>query len=241
MILGLLGDNVQEPFFCLVHSFMPSSQPDWDAKHSLAAKEAAEAPAGILTELWPLLPAGAALDLACSRGRNALFLAGYGRHVTAVDWSGAALDILEERAKTLKIPVRRIQRMDEAKTLTRAGIDLLRADLEAAALPANRYSVILCVRYLQRSLFPQIGRALRPGGMLLFETYTKAQLDFSSGPRDPAHLLNTGELRRAFPELEVVFYRELRAEQGIASLAARKPGSQNPAVRGTPEHRFKRK
>jgi hypothetical protein len=59
--------------------------------------------------------------------------------------------------------------------------------------------------------------------MLLFETYTKAQLDFSGGPRNPAHLLDKGELRRAFPELQTVFYRELRAEQGIASLAARKP------------------
>jgi hypothetical protein len=63
--------------------------------------------------------------------------------------------------------------------------------------------------------------------MLLFETYTKAQLDYSGGPRDQAHLLNTGELRRAFPELELVFYRELRAEQGIASLAARKLTGQN--------------
>lgn len=206
---------------------MPTSQPEWDAKHSLAANEAAEAPAGILTELWPLLPAGAALDLACGRGRNAVFLAEHGRRVTAVDWSGAAVDILEERAKDLKIPVRRIQRIEEAKQVTRAGIDLLQADLEAVALPVNCYSVILCVRYLQRSLFPQISRALRPGGMLLFETYTKAQLDFSGGPRDPAHLLNTGELRSAFPELEVVFYRELRAEQGIASLAARKPSESN--------------
>ena len=201
---------------------MTTSQSEWDAKHSLAAHEAAESPAGILTELWPLLPAGAALDLACGRGRNAIFLAEHGRHVTAVDWSGAALDILEERAKALKIPVRRISRIDEAKQVTRAGIDLLETDLETVVLPANRYSLILCVRYLQRSLFPQICRALKPGGMLLFETYTKAQLDFSGGPRYPAHLLNTGELRRAFPELEVVFYRELRAEQGIASLAARK-------------------
>ena len=202
---------------------MATSLPEWDAKHSLAANEAAaEAPAGILTELWPLLPSGAALDLACGRGRNTLFLAEHGRHVTAVDWSGAALDILEERAKASKIPARRIQRIEEAKIMTRAGIDLLQADLEAVPLPVSRYSLILCVRYLQRSLFPQICRALRPGGMLLFETYTKAQLDFSGGPRDPAHLLNTGELRRAFPELEVVFYRELRAEQGIASLAARK-------------------
>lgn len=214
--------------------FMPSSQSEWDAKHGLAAKNgAAEAPAGILTELWPLLPTGAVLDLACGRGRNALFLAEHGRHVTAVDWSGAALDTLEERAKALMIPVRRIQRIDEAKTATRAGIDLLMADLEAVGLPENRFSVILCVRYLQRSLFPQICRALRPAGMLLFETYTKAQLDFSGGPRDPAHLLNTGELRRAFPELKVVFYRELRAEQGIASLAARKTRSDNHGHKGS--------
>lgn len=204
---------------------MATSQSEWDAKHCLAAGEAAEvaeAPAGILTELWPLLPPGAALDLACGRGRNAIFLAERGQHVTAVDWSATALDVLEERAKASKIPVRRIPRMDEAKQPAQPGIDLLRADLETVALPANRYSVILCVRYLQRSLFPQICRALRPGGMLLFETYTKAQLDFSGGPRDPAHLLDKGELRVAFSELETLFYRELRTEQGNASLLARK-------------------
>ena len=201
---------------------MPPSQADWDAKHSLAAREAAEAPAGILAELWPLLPTGAALDLACGRGRNAIFLAEHGRPVTAVDWSPAALDLLEERAQTLHFPVRRIQRIEKAKQ-AHAGIDLVLADLEGAQLEVNGYFLILCVRYLQRSLFPQICRALRPGGMLLFETYTKAQLDFPGGPRNPAHLLDKGELRRAFPELQTVFYRELRAEQGIASLAARKP------------------
>ena len=206
---------------------MPSSRAEWDAKHSLAAKEAPDAPAGILTELWPLLPTGAALDLACGRGRNAIFLAEHGRPVTAVDWSPAALDLLEKRAQMRNLPVRRIQRIEKAKH-ARAGIDLVLADLESAQLEANDYFLILCVRYLQRSLFPQICRALRPGGMLLFETYTKAQLDFPDGPRNPAHLLDKGELRRAFPELQTVFYRELRAEQGIASLAARKPPGGSP-------------
>ncbi len=201
---------------------MPSSQAEWDAKHSLAAIEPAEPPAGILTELWPLLPSGPALDLACGRGRNTFFLAERGRHVTAVDWSAAALDILEERAIALKIAVHRIRRIDEVKQPAPGGIDLLQADLASVKLPVNSYALILCVRYLQRSLFPQICRTLRPGGMLLMETYTKAQLDFPGGPREPAHLLDQGELRKAFPELQTVFYRELRAEQGIASLAARK-------------------
>jgi tellurite methyltransferase len=202
---------------------MPSSESEWDAKHSLSAKEVAEAPAGILSELWPLLPAGATLDLACGRGRNALFLAEHGRHVTAVDWSETALAILEAHAQARKIPLRRIQRIEEAKRSTHAGIDLLHSDLEGIELPASRYHVILCVRYLQRSLLPQICKALCLDGMLVFETYTEAQLDFSGGPRDPVHLLHSGELRKAFPELDVVFYRELRAGQGIASLAARKP------------------
>ncbi len=67
-------------------------------------------------------------------------------------------------------------------------------------------------------------RALRTNGVLLMETFTRAQLEFPGGPRNPAYLLETGELRDAFPGLSVLFYRELRAGQGIASLVARKRG-----------------
>jgi hypothetical protein len=70
-------------------------------------------------------------------------------------------------------------------------------------------------------------RALAPGGMLLFETYTRAQLEFSGGPRNPDHLLELGELRTAFPSLRLLFYRELRAGKGIASLIAQKPSRTN--------------
>lgn len=201
---------------------MASSLPEWNEKHRQAAGDAVEAPAGILSELLPLLPGGAALELACGTGRNALFLAEHGRHVTAVDWSPVALDTLENRAHSRQVPVRRIQTLEEGKRSPRPEIDLLLSDLEGIRLPENHFHLIVCIRYLQRSLFPEICRALRPGGMVLFETYTRAQLDFSGGPRNPAHLLECGELRKAFPELNVVFYRELRAGQGIASLAARK-------------------
>jgi SAM-dependent methyltransferase len=90
-------------------------------------------------------------------------------------------------------------------------------------LPVASFSLILCLHYLLRSLFPQMARALCPGGVLLFETFTRAQLNYAGGPRNPAYLLEPGELRTAFPELRVLFYRELNAEQGIASLVAQKP------------------
>ncbi|PYU80640.1 MAG: hypothetical protein DMG51_15590 [Acidobacteria bacterium] len=106
------------------------------------------------------------------------------------------------------------------------GLELTQADLERTHLPERRFDLILCIQYLQRSLFSQMARALRPDGVLLFETYTRAQLEFAGGPRNPAYLLETGELREAFPELCVQFYRELRAGQGIASMVARKRDEQ---------------
>jgi SAM-dependent methyltransferase len=203
---------------------MPSSQSDWNAKHRLAAEAPPAEPASIVRELLPLLPAGPALDIACGTGRHALFLAARGQHVTALDFSSVALDILEVRARSMHVPVRRSENLQHAGRPLRGGLELMQADLERKPLPERCYDLILCVQYLQRSLFPQMARVLRPDGVLLFETYTRAQLEFANGPRNPAYLLKTGELREAFPELCVLFYRELRAGQGIVSLVAKKRG-----------------
>lgn len=201
---------------------MPSSQTDWDAKHRLTAETPPSEPASIVCELLPLLPSGPALDLACGTGRNALFLAARGQRVTAVDFSGVALEVLEVRARSLQVPVRRSKSFHDVHGTHRQGLELLHADLERAHLPPHAYDLIVCVEFLQRSLFPQMVSALRPNGVLLFETFTRAQLEFPGGPRNPAFLLEIGELRDAFPGLGVLFYRELRAGQGIASLVARK-------------------
>jgi tellurite methyltransferase len=201
---------------------MPSSQSDWDAKYRLATDAPAE-PASIVRELLPLLPRGPALDLAGGAGRHAMLLASRGQHLTVVDWSRVALEILEVRGQTAQVPVRHASSIDVRQRKVHSGIDLLQADLERIQLPEESFELVLCIQYLQRSLFPQISRALRPGGVLLFETFTRAQLEFAGGPRNPEHLLEIGELRIAFPELRVLFYRELRAGQGIASLLAQKP------------------
>jgi tellurite methyltransferase len=203
---------------------MPSSRSEWDEKYRLAGEAPPAEPASFVRELLPHLPRGAALDLACGAGRHTLFLAESGRHVTAVDRSGVAIDKLEAAARAARLPVRRISALGKKSRPFPQGIELMEADLEGIELPEESFDLILNIRYLQRPLFPQMCRALRPGGVLLFETYTRAQLEFDGGPRNPAHLLEPDELRTAFPALRLLFYRELRAGQGIASLVAQKPG-----------------
>lgn len=195
---------------------------DWDVRHRASEGTIPDA-AGFLRELLPVLPRGPAIDLACGTGRHTLLLAERHQPITAVDRSPVALEILEERARAKGYAVSN-GHFSGAIAPSLTGTTLIRADLEASTLQANSFDLILCTSYLQRTLFQEMAGALLPGGMLLMETYTTAQLAFANGPRRPEHLLNPGELRLAFPSLQVLFYRELRAGQGIASLLARKTG-----------------
>jgi len=200
---------------------MAANTAEWDAKHRAAADGPAAEPAEFVRELLPLLPMGPALDLACGMGRHSLLLAGRQQAVTAVDFSDAALEILEQRALEARIAVRRVEHGSAAGNRS-PGIQLWRADLERVRLPERAFALIVCVNYLQRSIFAALERALIPGGVLLYETYTVAQLEFGGGPRNREYLLEAGELRCAFPGLRTLLYRELRAGKGIAGLIARK-------------------
>ena len=204
---------------------MPTGAAEWNARYQAAAEGPAAEPVEFVRELLPLLPTGPALDLACGTGRHTVLLASRQQLVTAVDSSEVALGILERRARDLRCDVSRVKHPTRRLLQSanrRQGIQLWQADLEAVDLPAETFSVLICVQYLQRSLFAQMERALVPGGVLLFETYTVAQLEFAGGPQNAKHLLERGELRTAFPGLRTLFYRELRAGKGIASLIARK-------------------
>jgi len=200
---------------------MAASASGWNAKYSAAADEAPAEPAEFVRELLPLLPLGPALDLACGVGRHTLLLAARQQPVTAVDSSDVALEMLEKRARASHYVVSRIEGAAQVGH-RQHGIQLWHTNLEEVNLPRQAFSLVVCVHYLQRSLFAQIERALVPGGVLLFETYTVAQLEFAGGPRNPNYLLESGELRTAFPALRSLFYRELRAGKGIASLIAQK-------------------
>lgn len=210
---------------------MPANASEWDARHREAAGKPLAEPAELVLEWAVRLPEGPALDLACGRGRHTLLLAEHRHAVTAVDWSGAALESLEAEAQARKLEVSRTVAADGGRIVAahEGGIHLVQANLEDIQLADAAFPVIVCVQYLQRSLFSQIERALRPGGVLLFETFTTAQINHSGGPRNPAYLLEPEELRTAFPGLEVLFCQELSEGQGIASLVARRPSRNKSA------------
>lgn len=182
----------------------PTKAQDWDERYRQPGYFCGTEPVDFLREHWEELPRGEALDLAMGEGRNAVFLAAHGFRVTGIERSRPAIEKVRalawERGVWLKV---------------------IEADLEHYALEAERFDVVMCFYYLQRALFPQIKRALRLGGALVYETYTIEQLEFCRGPRDPAYLLQPNELYRAFRDLRLAYYRErVVGGKAVASLLA---------------------
>jgi tellurite methyltransferase len=138
-------------------------------------------------------PEGRIIDLACGEGHNGLFLAMKGCRVILADRSEESL----QRARKLAAGV---------------GVQVAfwRVDLEEEGvnpLEGRTYDGILVFRYLHRPLLPSIKKALNPGGILIYETYTIEQAQYGK-PRNPKHLLEPGELRRWFGDWEVLHYHE---------------------------------
>jgi len=183
---------------------MSDAAKEWDDRYR-EGRGMPEEPSALLVENRALLPAGGgALDIAMGSGRNALYLASLGFRVTGMDLSTVAVELCREKAARLGLAVEAIV-----------------ADLEDYRLPLDTYDLIINFHYLQRSLADPVVRALKRGGVLVFESFTIAQLQHSYGPKDPAFLLRPAELRDMFPGLEALLYFEgvIEGDRGPKAVA----------------------
>lgn len=149
-----------------------------------------------------------AIDVACGDGRNARYLAQLGYAVDAVDVSDVAMTALRAAAAELGLRVEAHVR-----------------DLERERPAADAYDVVVCTNYLQRDLFGALAAALRPGGLLVYETFSPAHVDELGRAFNPAFVLERNELLEAFAGLRVRHYREGvvdrgGAPRGVASIVA---------------------
>ncbi len=194
----------------------------WNRKYRDKGPESLSSePAGWLVahrDLLTLEPRGRALDVACGSGRNAAYLARLGFTVDALDVSSVVIGWLQERVEQEGLSVH-----------PRC------CDLTREPLPRREYQVVLNFNFLQRDLFPALKGATAPGGLVIFETFTRLQVELPRGPSDPEHTLEPGELRRAFADFEILDYREKtrfpedgERKRAMASLVARRHGDSRP-------------
>lgn len=165
-------------------------------------------PAGWLTEHASLLPStGIALDVASGRGRNALWLAERGLSVVALDRDADALAHLSQTARERKLDL---------------SIHVVDLEVGAPDIPVAAFDVVVVTHYLHRPLFPRLLGALRPGGLLIYETFTRAQA-LRGKPSNPAFLLDPGELRRLVAPLDILAEREGEFDgRDVSAVVARR-------------------
>jgi 2-polyprenyl-3-methyl-5-hydroxy-6-metoxy-1,4-benzoquinol methylase len=162
---------------------------------------------GWLDELIEETPGrGAALDVAAGTGRASLWMARRGLEVTAVDVSPVGLDIVARGAAAAGVRV--------------ATMEL---DLDAGELPPGAYSMISCMRFLRRELFPVLQARLAPGGVLALEMVNRRNLERHERP-PLGYLIEPGETLEQLAGLEIVFYREgWQDGLSLARALARRP------------------
>ncbi len=165
-------------------------------------------PAEFLVANRELLGKGKALDLAMGAGRNAVYLAKQGFDVLGIEIAPDAVDKAVALAKSEGV-----------------NISTIVADLENGYhLEPAAYDLIICFYYLHRPLIAEIKRALKPGGVVVYETYICDQAQWGK-PSNPDHLLNHDELLNMFCDFLIIKYREgvVEPKKAIASIIACKP------------------
>jgi len=171
----------------------------WNQRYSLVdwQKIDSDNPAYVLKHYSHYLPSvGRALDLACGLGANTYALAQVGLEVSAWDISEQAIVKLGKKAESLGLCV-----------------DAHCRDITKDPPAENYFDVIVVSHFLERTLFPAIISALRPGGILFYQSFCGNSVntdgDSTTGPKNPHFRFQKNELRTLTTELYVLEYLEV--------------------------------
>ena len=161
---------------------------DWDERHR---EGTAGTPEPSLVEMLPMLARGRTLDIAAGLGRNAIALASAGMRVIAADYSERAALALRQTAREYGLT-----------------IEPVITDVEDGwpFRPGN-FDLVVNINFLNRAMVPHLLDALKPDGMLFFDTFLIDQAELGH-PCDPAFMLHHYELREMLSAMELLQYRE---------------------------------
>jgi SAM-dependent methyltransferase len=181
----------------------------WNARYTADGESwLKDQPRQLLLDYAHQLPKrGLALDTAAGVANNGTYLARHGLHVITLDISKTALQLALQRASKESLP-----------------LSAAVYDLSHLWLPMNYFDVIVNFHFLERATFPVFRQALKPNGLIIFETFLRSNDDASA----PNYYLEPGELLGAFSEFENLHWLESTipgTTKVTAQLVARKPNT----------------
>ncbi|MCB0550290.1 MAG: methyltransferase domain-containing protein [Phaeodactylibacter sp.] len=172
----------------------------WNQRYSEAGYAYGKAPNSFLKEHLPGLPPDKALFPAEGEGRNAVFAATLGWQVTAFDYSESGRKKAEALAWEREVR-----------------IDYHISEIENFSFPEEAFSLVgLFFVHLppviRKFLHRQAIQSLKPGGTILLEGFSKAQLGRASGgPKQEDMLFSIEELANDFSPLNIHLLEETEA------------------------------
>ncbi len=164
----------------------------WDQRYADPELAYGAEPNDFLRAMAAKIPTGPVLCLAEGQGRNAVWLAGLGHAVTAVDASAVGMGRARELAAERGV-----------------AIETVVADLATWDGPAEHWAgIVLIFAHFPPEVRARVHRAvagwLRPGGVLILEAYRPEQLQHGTGgPPDTRLLYDVDMLREDFAGLQI--------------------------------------
>ena len=195
----------------------------WDERYREPGYAYGSEPNDFLASVADRIPQGPVLCLAEGEGRNGVFLASRGHAVTAVDGSAVGLEKARALAAERQVSLRTVH-----------------SDLAEYAIEPGAWAGIVSIWcHLPAALRVPVHRGvvagLRPGGVLILEAYTPAQLTHGTGGPKVAELLyGLEQLKQDFAglafEQAVELERDIHegryhaGQSAVVQILARKPG-----------------